>query len=117
MFFLVVLLSLGFAKTRWNELEAKNYDFRQYVAEFGKTFASVSEARMREKIFNKNLQDIKAHNKGAHTWKKGVNQFTDRTPEEFKKVLGVNRGILYSETPTVRVSAATGVPLRRNVDW
>ena len=114
----VLLLALAAAKTtRWFELE--KYDFAKYKAEFARSYRAEEEV-MRKKIFAEKLAVIKAHNRDpSKTWKMGVNQFTDRTEDEFRKVLGVKRGMLYSEQQqhTVAAPAAAGPPLRRSVDW
>lgn len=58
---------------------------------FNKNYASASEHQARYEAFKSNLVDIEEHNiryeQGLETWYKAVNQFTDMTPEEFKKLL------------------------------
>ena len=78
---LATILSLSEArKTRWFELD--NYKFESYAKEHGKQYSSVEEYKMRQRIFEDKLADIKRHNQDpSQTYKKGVNQFTDRTDE------------------------------------
>jgi len=40
---------------------------------------------MRYRVFKQNLDKITAHNKQNNSWKMGINQFTDMTPQEFRK--------------------------------
>jgi len=52
--------------------------------------------------------------------KKGVNQFTDQTPEEFRHLLGVKKGLLHSSAPSLSsspspVSSLGDLP--DSVDW
>lgn len=55
----------------------------------GKSFRNELEEKNRFDIFKHNLNVIEKHNKefamGQHTWKMGLNQFSDLTPEEFSK--------------------------------
>jgi len=89
--FLVFVIVYGFPK--WHELD--DYTFENYINDFHKDY-SYKESIERQKIFEKNLKDIKEHNKDpVFTWKKGVNQFTDKSPEEFQRLLGLNKPLLY----------------------
>jgi len=91
---LVVFVLAISAKPKWHEL--KDYSFDKYVQEFGKRYSSPEEAKMRQRIFEAKLNTIKQHNlDSTKTWKKGVNQFTDRTTEEFQSVLGLRKDLLY----------------------
>ena len=57
--------------------------FREWKAKFGVNWAPEEEA-YRRLIFEKNLLEIEAHNLDhTQTYKKGVNQFTIYTEEEF----------------------------------
>lgn len=87
---LLVVLALA-KRPRSNELEG--YTFSQYVEDFAKGYKhDAAERDLREKLFNSRLEEIKSFNKNsANSWKKGVNQFTDWTPEERR---AVNRNIV-----------------------
>ncbi|KAK9892736.1 hypothetical protein WA026_021928 [Henosepilachna vigintioctopunctata] len=71
--------------------------WKDFQAQFGKTYRSPVEARKRFAIFKANIEDIEVHNidfeNGKFTYRKGVNQFTDWTKDEFKQYL--NRGLAY----------------------
>ena len=62
------------------------YTFEQYLSHFSKSYDDPNEYTRREKLFNKNMETILAHNKGKMTedghllkggYVMGVNQFTD----------------------------------------
>jgi hypothetical protein len=66
----------------WNlrEKNSKTFDFKHFY------FVS------RRDNFLVNLQKIREHNteasQGLHTYTQGLNQFSDSSPEEYKKLLG-----------------------------
>merc|ERR1712060_710629 len=47
-------------------------------------YSTKSEHDKRFEIFKSNMDKITKHNKGDHSWKMGITQFSDMTPEEFK---------------------------------
>jgi cathepsin L len=106
------------AKPKWYSLHT--YSFEQYQADFGKTYTE-DEVDFRRQIFERKLEEIKAHNNdNTKTWKMGVNQFTDRTQEEFSRRLGVKKSLLYKHhaesLEVVRPDPIEGgVPA--SVDW
>ena len=58
--------------------------FEAYKLEFGKHY-SKSESTYRKSVFLKNVEEIEKHNALSNTlYKKGINQFTDLTDEEFR---------------------------------
>ena len=73
-----VLLALSLADERTLQ------KFRDFKLKYKKTYRSIDEEVDRLKIFRANLAEIEAHNSGRSSYKKGVNQFTDLTKEEFK---------------------------------
>jgi cathepsin L len=85
-FFIFVL---SFKKTQWSQLD--NYTFEDYLKEFGKSY-SPKELEFRRQIFEEKLQAIRLHNSDpTSTWKKGINKFSDRTNEEFRRLLGYDK--------------------------
>jgi cathepsin L len=86
-------LTCVYGRPKWNELEV--YSFVDYVNDFSREY-SYKESIDRQRIFEKNLNEIKTHNNDpSFTWKMGVNHFTDQTDEEFKLLLGLNKPLLY----------------------
>ncbi|XP_018566899.1 protein CTLA-2-alpha-like isoform X4 [Anoplophora glabripennis] len=69
-------------------LEEKWTSFKN---EHGKSYEAEEEAK-RFAIFQENVKKIEEHNKkydaGEVTYKQGINNFSDLTPEEFKKFSG-----------------------------
>jgi cathepsin L len=117
---LIAIISLGEAKkTRWFELD--NYDFESYVKEHGKRYNSAEEYKMRRIIFEQKLEEIKKHNQDpTQSYKKGVNQFTDRTNEEFRRYLGYDMGMASASKAKKSESKFTytaTAPLPQAVDW
>ena len=61
--------------------------FEEFELAFGKKYSS-RERFVRRAHFEQSLQRVAAHNAGDHTWRAGINQFSDLSDEEFKsKVL------------------------------
>jgi len=50
-------------------------------------YSTKSEHDKRFEIFKGNMDKIKEHNNGGHSWKMGITQFSDMTPEEFKSYI------------------------------
>jgi len=72
---------------RWHELEG--YSFERYVQDFQRTYANDEEHQARKSLFEARLAEVASHNANpGFTWKKGVNQFTDRTESEIRAMLG-----------------------------
>lgn len=54
--------------------ELENYDFKQYIRDFERSYENAEEHFSRAQIFDANLKEIKEHNANPEfTWKKGVN--------------------------------------------
>jgi len=122
------LAAVGCAFTSWDQLD-ESYTFEQYYVEAGRTYARDSaEYAVRKAIFEEKLAHILAHNRNpANTWQEGVNQFTDRTIEEFKEYLGYRLDMKLAQTekigaqhrPSMSAEEAAQVlaALPASVDW
>ena len=120
----LVLASLGVEAKRpkWHDLEG--YTFDQYRRDFKKPYSPADEGfATRRANFESNLRSIQEHNKNMeHSWRAGVNMFTDMSPQEFKKFNRFRkmdpradpraRATIVHSAPT-----ATDVPLPKTVDW
>lgn len=97
-------------------LEESQYRFlfEQFRADYGKMYSNVHEALTRYDIFKNNLNKIMEHNKGQQTFKLGINQFGDLTPEEFKYYI-VGSGYIPNNGPSVVSPVNTANP--DSVDW
>lgn len=63
--------------------------FKVYHTIHEKAYSLYSEEGVRRyKIFKSNFEAIKLHNQKNLSWKKGINQFTDMTKEEFRTLVG-----------------------------
>lgn len=137
-----LLLLLPFASVfagagpKHHELDHE-YDFDQYTKDFGKKYTTSSELESRSIHFYNNLKEILKHNEDpTHSYKMGVNQFTDYAPDEgdfgyskgghdtwtgrgggFDGVEGtadVSR-ILEAELPPFEIEAVSSLP--KHIDW
>jgi cathepsin L len=83
LLFFCLTIAVIYAQPRWHELE--DYTFEQYCKDFGKSYTNPSELKLRMRIFEDRVNDHIAHNNDAKKgWKQGVNQFTDKTKDEYK---------------------------------
>merc|ERR1711998_741339 len=69
-------------------LTAEDHEFIRYVAEYGKTYGTRAEFDFRNAQFKQTLAAIAEHNSENGTSTVGINQFTDRTAAEMKKMNG-----------------------------
>jgi len=91
----VLLFSVSFGKPRWHELE--DYSFEEYSRDFNRVYDR-SEGSLRRVIFEARLAEIKEHNSNPHhTWKKGVNHFTDQTDQELSSLRGYDKHLGFSQ--------------------
>jgi len=74
-----------------------------------------AEHDFRFEIFKDNMEEIKRHNAEGHSWRKGITQFADMTPDEFKAhiscMVGKPEGSDTFEAPNDYKPQASGV------DW
>lgn len=61
--------------------------WREYKLKFGKFYA-IDEDAGRYQVWKQHLKEILEHNAKSTTFKKGVNNFTDMTHEEFRSKMG-----------------------------
>lgn len=82
----VVLATIAFGFKRgptWKELDG--YTFEKWLVDFDRAYEDSATFIRRRAIFNTRLQDIKRHNADPEqTYKRGVNQFSDWTTDEWK---------------------------------
>jgi len=65
--------------------------FKLFIHKYNKNYKINSEeGRMRFDIFKKNLLSIKQHNKKNRIFKLSINNFSDYSPQEYKRILSFN---------------------------
>jgi len=93
------------------------FEFTKFTARFNKSYTSITETQSRFGVFRTNLETIKKHNEGTHSWTMGVNEFCDLTLEEFKAThFGVERPLLES-LPSSSFSLHNRVTIPASIDW
>jgi hypothetical protein len=110
--------------TKHDEL-SDSYSFEDFLRESGKTYADPAEKAKRMEIFSSNLKKIRSHNSSpSHSWKMGVNRFTDMTKEEVKsQTLGGDKARLHkNQKKTTSAIEKLGDKLKgeqlpASVDW
>ena len=112
----VAIVAVSARRPKLHELEG--YTFAKYVEDFGKVY-SPDEYVIREAIFTQRLKEVKAHNAGGYSWKKGVNHLTDTTVAERKRMNGgrsTEMGHLANKDMQVPF-VSSGAPLPNAVDY
>ena len=87
--------------------------YAKYIAEYRKNLQNGAEYEMRLKIFSDNVRFIEEHNAKDSSYKLGLNQFTDWTNEEYRRILGYKRPLT---TEAAEVDNYKG-PVANSVDW
>merc|ERR1712241_880086 len=94
--------------------------FNDFKLKYKKAYRNINEEVERFDIFKANLAEIDAHNNGRSSYKKGINQFTDLTKEEFKETyLGLKTfpSSLSSAVRSVREERNITRQLPDSVNW
>jgi len=94
-------------------LTAEDYKFMNYVSTFGKRFGTKAEFEFRSTIFKNNLNKIEEWNAADNTHTVGINEFTDRTESEMKKMLGY-KADKFAQKKTTTLDETN---LADSVDW
>merc|ERR1719516_686347 len=77
--------------------------FAKFMADHEKRYDSTTEELYRFEVFNANLKNIMEHNDAGHSYKLGVNEFSDLTQEEFEsRFLGGYKGFAQQQPARVR---------------
>ncbi|XP_035508187.1 pro-cathepsin H-like [Morone saxatilis] len=92
----------------------EEYRFKQWMSEHNKVY-DTEEYYRRFHVFTENKKTIDRHNAGNHTFTMGLNQFSDMTFEEFRKLFLLTEPQNCSATKGGHVSR-TG-PYPEFVDW
>ncbi|CAH8389560.1 unnamed protein product [Eruca vesicaria subsp. sativa] len=87
-------ISQATSRVTFQEPSIADY-FQKWMIQFSRVYSNESEKQTRLEVFKKNLEFIENFNtKANQSYKLGVNEFTDRTNEEFRAThTGLIRGI------------------------
>ncbi|VEL19240.1 unnamed protein product, partial [Protopolystoma xenopodis] len=99
-----------------------DYDlWRLYLDVFNKSYEDKEEGFQRFVIFTKNIKHVMEHNirfqAGETTYEMGVNQFSDKTPEELKVLLGLRPNQRKAPRGSFYMQPATPFELPTSIDW
>ena len=94
-------------------LTAEDYQFINYVSNFGKRYGTKAEFEFRSNIFKNNLKKIEEWNNADNTHTLGINEFSDKTETEMKKMLGYKKD-MYQQKKTLVLDETN---LADSVDW
>lgn len=85
-------------------------EFNEYLTKYNKTYYTTPEYWFRHALYHTNVHKISTHNNRGHSWKMGVNQFTDLTPNEYKTgyMSNPSRNTLFTISNTITPGA---------IDW
>lgn len=108
-----VLAGLTSAKV----LSQTDFDFVQYIAKHGKSYASLEEFNLRSALFHKFDSEINFHNQTERTSVHGHNFISDWTAEEKTKLLGLKNMARPEHDADVPRFEGNGVGIPTSVDW
>lgn len=108
----VLLATLALAAANHNDHE----EFEAFQKKFGKVYENAREKAHRFGIFSENLKEVRRHNLSGASWKKGVNQFSDLTAEEFRATLNYKPSA-QNAAPVKKGKDINLDELPTNVDW
>lgn len=86
-------------------------EFSEWMNKYSKQYSTQEEFNFRLSLFAKKTKEINRFNAEGHSWKKGLNQFSDLTQEEFAERFFLKEPIRAS------TSADEGHDITQNVDW
>lgn len=91
---------------------AEDVQFIKYLAKYGKSYATKEEYKLRYNLFQETMKNITLENsKNDNLFSVAANQFSDLSPAEFKRLLGLKTPIK-NEQPTVLPETD-----EKSVDW
>ena len=106
------------------QVRAKNsyysQQFESFKQHFGKSYKSFNEESARFANFVNNLDEINKDNSSERKWKKGINQFSDMTKEEFKRKMNGYITLARDEVQVQTVQRSHNISLNNlpeTVDW
>lgn len=83
----IFLLSIIFTQLEKRENFETDFVFEKFIKDNNRKYKNDDEKTLRYNIFKNNMQIIKTHNEGKHSYKLGITKFMDWTDEEYKSIL------------------------------
>lgn len=111
---LVGLATVGYLMTS-SSVNPMEEMYAQYMAEYAKSYNSNGEYELRLAIFSENVRKNEEINARETSFQVGINQFTDWTNEEYRKMLGYKRPFDYEQVE--REEVVLDGPVANEVDW
>ena len=71
-----------------DKIDKVENEFFKFIANHNKFYSTRQEYNMRLDLFTQSHQKVEEINSNDYTWKATINQFSDLTTEEKKKMLG-----------------------------
>jgi cathepsin L len=90
--------------------------FTSWMSEFDKTYDGHDQFFHKYNTFKSWVDFVAAHNAANHTWKAGLNQFSDLTPAEFQAQYLTGLDIAPADTVVTAESLVAAEPAN-DVDW
>jgi len=92
--------------------------FENFVKRFGKSYVDEAERAIRFAIFKVNLAKVEAENAKSHSYKLGINEFSDLTDEEFlSNHLGMLDTMEARGLKHIGTHKYSGADLPASIDW
>jgi cathepsin L len=117
LFSLLAFVAIAVAVRDIADEDIPKYTFEEYILDWGKSYPSHIEYKMRKDLFELRKAQIIRQNSDVYgTWKAGFNKFTDMTEAEFKAFRGYNSRMAAQSTAP-RASLSSGQAIPASVDW
>ena len=91
--------------------------FIDFSSKYNKNYINEQEREHRYNVFSDNLNIINKHNSENHSWKMGINQFTDLTPTEFKSTTSCYDSDKLKDMPRMIQNFQVPIEIPSEVDW
>lgn len=95
-------------------ISSKDFEFINYIAKFGKSYADLEEFQMRAALYHKWDAEIKNINANQYTSTHGHNFLSDWTAEEKSRLLGLKNMQIDLQPQTTESEIKVGVPTSWN---
>ena len=117
---ILTLQTITIQTLKWSLENSQLYNFDHFLNQFEKKYDTEEETLLRKSIFEENLKKIHEINSNPKfTYKAGVNQFTDKTDEEFSSKFGYNKPLsfLLHKNRQLKNEKFRRIDLPASVDW